>query len=61
MSVRQRMFSQDETLVMVSSDSSPQGGLDFFNSVEDRVRNPGLILDASPAEIAECRRPQKVG
>ena len=47
------MFYKDETFVMVSSDSSPQGGLDFFISVEDQVRNPGLIIDASRAEIAE--------
>ena len=47
------MFSKDETFVMMSSDSSPQGSLDFFISVEDRARNPGLIIDASPAEIAE--------
>ena len=52
MSARRKLFSS-ETFVMVSSDSSPQGGLDFFISVEDRVRNPGMIIDASPAEIAE--------
>ena len=39
--------------VMLSSDSSPQGGLDYFVTVEDRIRNPGLIIDASAAEIAE--------
>lgn len=38
--------------VMLSSDSSPQG-LDFMVTVEDRIRNPGLVIDATPKEIAE--------
>ena len=29
------------------------GGLDYFVTLEGRVRNPGFVIDASAAEIAE--------
>lgn len=42
----------DDVWVMLSADSSPQG-LDFLVTVEDRIKNPGLVVDASPKELAQ--------
>ena len=39
--------------VILSSDASPQGGLQYFVTVEDRCVNPGLLIDSSPEIISE--------
>lgn len=54
MSVRREQLasSSDQVFVMLSSDSSPQS-LDFLVTVEDRIKNPGLVVDASPQELAQ--------
>ena len=38
---------------VLSSDASPQGGLEYFVTLEDRITNPGLLIDSSAEDIAE--------
>lgn len=53
MEMKREVWAESKNVwVMLSSDSSPQG-LDFMVTVEDRILNPGLVIDATPKELAE--------
>ena len=48
--------SQTQVWIVLSSDASPQGGLEYFVTLEDRFKHPGLLVDSSREEVLEwCR------
>ena len=49
---RRLQQSSEKIFVCLSADSSPQG-LDFLVTIEDRIRNPGMVIEATRQELAQ--------